>query len=344
MGKIYKNTFLIIFFTFILSFRLSGATQEDTTNKHELTIFVIPSHRDIDWQSPSSLSQTTTKSWISSKFVRHSYYIGHLFIELSSSLLDKPVVTSVRSVGNKEKLKLLYKEKIGMAIIGAPLKGRMESADELTSSIDFILKKGRSIAFITYSINEIAAKRIIEFIEGFSKSDTAGRAPCEIYGGGYWPRYKGEGAGCSAFGMVVMEVAGLKHDYPEWIHSVNIPADLVGGQYNNYIKVKNRTIKNTTEWNDGSGTANMDYFPFSIYDPTLIYKWIIKTRTNCETDTSATISGFQPAIITRDQGIIPGLYMDARNIQVPPDEPILKERDIFSIFAVPTTTQSRRHK
>lgn len=344
MSKIKKTTFLIISISLFFSFRLLGAIQEDTTNNHELTIFVIPSHRNIDWQSPSSLAQTTTKSWISSKFVRHSYYIGHLFIELTSSLLDKPVVTSVRSVGNKEKLRLLYKEKIGMAIIGAPLKGRMESADELVRSIDFTLKKERSIAFIKYSINENAAKRIIEFIEGFSKPDSTSQAPCDIYGGGYWPRYKGEGAGCSAFGMVVMEVAGLKHDYPEWIHSVNIPAELVGGQYNNYIKVKNSTINNTTAWNDGSGTANIDYFSFSIYDPTLIYNWIINMRSTCETDTSVILSGFKPAVITRDQGTIPGLYLDARNMHIPLDEPVFKERETFSIFAIPPTTQSRRHK
>lgn len=329
-------------FVFILPFIISpmlhvspelyGMPPQDSTDRHELIVYAVPSFQYIDWQSPSTLFKSTTKSWIKSKFSRYSYYIGHLFIELRSSLLDEPLLISVRSTGNEEKKRLLLKEKVGVGIIGAALPGRIETTEELTASIDHNLKKQRRIAFIKYAINREAALRVLEYIEGFMAKDSTSYAACDAYGGAFWPRYQGEGAGCSAFSMVALEVAGLKYDYEDWLHRVNIPANLVGGEFNNNIKVKNSTIKRQTSWDDGLGIKNTDFFPFFIYDPSLIYNWIIEQRDKYVSDTTLSGNRFSPAVIKKDRGDIPGLYMDARNVQAPVSEPIFTKRDEYSVF------------
>lgn len=322
---------------------LYGMPPQDSTEQHELIVYVIPSLQHIDWQSPSTLFKTTVKSWIKSQFVRHSYYIGHLFIELRTSLTDKPLLISVTSTGGVEKKSLLLNDKIGVAIIGAALPGRIETSEELTATIDFNLKKARRIAFIKYSINRDAALRILKYIEGFTAKDSTSYAACDAYGGAFWPRYEGEGAGCSAFGMVALEVAGLKYDYEDWLNRVNIPANLVGGEYNNNIKVKNSTIKRQKAWDDGLGVKNTDFFPFFIYDPSLIYNWIIEQREKYVADSTLSENLFSPAVIKKDRGDIPGLYMDARNVPAPVSEPIFIKRDVYSVF-IDRFNQSRHRK
>lgn len=326
-----------------VSSELYGMHPQDSTDRHELIIYAIPSLQYIDWQSPSTLFKTTVKSWIKSQFIRHSYYIGHVFIELRSSLLDEPLLISVTSTGGGEKKRLLLSDKIGVAIVGAAMPGRIETTEELTASIDYNLKKARRIAFIKYSINRDAALRILKYIEGFTAKDSTSYAACDAYGGAFWPRYQGEGAGCSAFGMVALEVAGLKYDYEDWLHRVNIPAKLVGGEFNNNIKVKNSTIKRQMAWDDGLGIKNTDFFPFFIYDPSLIYSWIIEQREKYVADSTLSENRFSPAIIKKDRGDIPGLYMDARNVPAPVSEPIFIKRDVYSVF-IDRFNQSRHRK
>jgi len=324
---------LILSFTFLVRDSSYGQNSRDSTECHELTIYVIPSHLFVDWQNPSTLYKTTINSWLYSKLHKYSYFIGHLFIELNTTLLDEPIITSVRSTGNKEKKRLLFKEKIGLGIIGAAFPGRMETNGELLASIECAVKKDREIAFIKYRINKEAASRIIEYLEGFTTKDSNSVAPCDAYGGGFWPRYEKEGAGCSAFGIAAMEVAGLKCDYPEWVHRINIPADLVGGEFNNFIRVKNKDIKRRKTWYGGSGTANVDYFPFFIYDPTLIYNWIMEQREILSNNDGTSISQpFTTAIKKESRGTIPGLFMDARSVAVPVNDPVFKKRIEYSVF------------
>ncbi|MEA5005460.1 MAG: hypothetical protein VB022_03510 [Rikenellaceae bacterium] len=339
---IYPVTIIIAFMLYVSS-DLYGMTRQDSTDNHEFIIYVIPSTQYIDWQSPSTLYKSTTKSWIKSKFSKCSYYIGHLFIELRSSLVDEPILMSVRSTGDKEKKRLLFKERVGIGIIGAALPGRIETKEELTVSIDHYLKKARRIAFIKYSINRDAAHRIIQYLEGFMTKDSTSYAACDAYGGAFWPRYKGEGAGCSAFGMVALEVAGIKYDYEDWLHRVNIPANLVGGEFNNNIKIKNRDIKRQKAWDDGHGIMNVDFFPFFIYDPSLIYNWIIEQRDKYLNDSILSDRQFYPAVIKKDRGDIPGLCIDARNVTAPVYEPIFIKRTDYSVF-IDRFTRSHHHK
>jgi len=217
----------------------SSSYQDDTL--HKLTIFVIPSNRPLDWSSPASLHKTTKKSWISTVTKKHKYSLGHLFVQIESPLLDEPVLTGMSSVSNLEKLKLYLVEKVGLGIMGATMKGALDSREKLEEVISHTLSSEGRIAFLTFLINKEAVNRVIAFLQTYRDGTGNGPPPSHFYGGAFWPGFDGEGSGCSAFGMALVDACGIDVSRPEWFMRVNIPGELVGGRYNNNKRVKNST-------------------------------------------------------------------------------------------------------
>ncbi len=321
--------FTIAGFIFIISSMiLSG---QEKSSVHELTVYVVPSHSALDWGSPSSIYTTSIKSFIKARFSKYPNSVGHMFIEFSTPLIDSVVLTGMHSTSSKEKLHLLIKEKAGMAIMGAPLHGEMENSAKLRGMIDYLSKKGEKIAFIKYTLNERSAIRIKEFLETF-RCNVAGKFnPSKNYGGAFWPRYEDEGAGCSSFGVSVLEVAGININIPEWIIKVNIPATLVGGEYNNGKKVRRYKIEQVKKWHNEEGEEGVDFFEYKVYDPSLVYEWILQKRKNyIEYNVENNIKGdsYSPIVINGIQG----LYIDARSVSIPENEPVFLKRPKQSIF------------
>lgn len=317
-----------------------GYSQTDTSRVHELTVFVVPSLYELDWSSPSTLFVTTFKSISIAMFRKNAYSIGHMFIELSTPLLDSVVLTSIRSSRGPEKRKLVLNEKIGLGILGAYLTGQMETRKELTKRIVHFSSE-KKLTFIKFRLSETSAERVVDYIRKFTSKGENGHAPCEFYGGAFWPRFENEGAGCTSFGVAAMEVAGLDINHPEWMVSVNIPMALVGGEYNSHNKVSRKSICKARYWHSGDGIENVDYIFFSIYDPSLIYNWIqsqraiIEANSKSTTPDNTTAGGFILYQIKNFPGCkksIPGLYFDARNVIVSKDVPLFIKRNRSSVF------------
>lgn len=318
------TTFRLLLFTLFSLFFLNGRASEalnqpDTSAVHELTIYAIPSQSELDWKSPSSILQTALESYTQSIFKRYSIPIGHIFIEFSTPLIDSVVLTSITTAPGTDMGRMVLIDKVGLGILGATFKGRMESSKELQKKINLFGRK-KQLAFIKYRISEEAALRVKKYLEVFTKKKDGGFSPSGHYGGAFWPRYEYEGAGCSAFGISAMEIAGLYIDHPEWRVSFNIPMDLVGGSFNNHKRVKARSIKKRYHWHDGSGVENVDYIPFTIYDPSLIFNWILKQRE------------LKGELVPMEKNKIPGLYFDARKVSISQFEPIFIKRKKPSIF------------
>ncbi|MBK7097004.1 MAG: hypothetical protein IPH57_18785 [Saprospiraceae bacterium] len=118
-------------------------------------------------------------------------------------------------------------------------------------------------------------KRVLQFIEKFDKTDEFGYRPSNYYGGVFWPLYENEGAGCSAFSMSILHLAGFSmEELEKWKVEVKLPMTLIGGKLNNGKKVKFREVIETDQWYVGQGLPGKDYISFSTYDPSLLYKWI----------------------------------------------------------------------
>ncbi len=167
---------------------------------------------------------------------------------------------------------------------------------------------------------------MIQFFEAYvSRFDTTGGKGAP-YGGAFWPRYFGEGSGCSAFVVSFLDVAGLmRSHFDGWRVDVNIPMALIGGPYNNNRQVTFGDIRKTGSWADPATQAGTDYAPFSIFDPSLMYTWIREINADPSLPGEAKVS---PASIYKADGIV----IDSRRNPVPEGEEIMTGRPEPCIF------------
>ncbi len=318
-GKFYSELLFVAIFSLSLLAVNAQQVSRNETQPNELTIYVIPSATPLNWTSPATLYKSFFRGYVSKFLKKEKYLLGHLFVKLSTPLLDSPLYAGMASASKKEKRILYLKEKVGMAILGVAMSGKLDTREELERKISHYSGKNK-LAFITYRISEESARRILDFYRIFSSGSERNFSPSGFYGGAFWPRYENEGAGCTAFGLSMLDVAGLLgKETDNWKVSVDIPMELIGGEFNNNMKIRSRMIKKHKQWSDGSGQEEVDYVPFWIYDPSFIFTWI-KAQRNLPVE--ARQNGYYPA----DQDKLPGLFTDRSKEKPDPDDPVIKPR------------------
>lgn len=306
-----------------LSDELSTFTKSNSP--HRLTIFVIPPKVKYDWTSPRSLQKSYFKNYRRDFFKKEKYLLGHAFIELSTPLAENVIFTGMRSSSQKQKKQLLFKEGYGLAILGTDLQGHLENYDHLMKVLDKYSHKGK-LAFFTMLISEDAAERMLEFFERFQSIEDSVTAPRFHYGGAYYPRYHGEGAGCAAFAISFLDLGGLLREiYNDWMIEVNIPIDLMGGPYNVGNEVGLRDICKKDHWADADKENRDSYEPYEIYEPTLMYEWVHEIWKD-----DALLPQFHTVPVNIDKAR--GILIDMREVSAPIKEPIFIKREKPSIF------------
>lgn len=331
---IKKGISLILFFTlfiFTVSAHSTNLSQEfiaeyarfyvdeitDVKPQHELTIFIIKSAAPLDWSSPSNLYRSLKKSYIKTIFNRQCRYLGHMFFSLNTSLLPQPLWVGIVASDKKEMSKQLYGQKVGLGILGHHIQSKIENQQELEKELLYHMKKNQ-VKAITFSISEMMTKRILNFLSSFLSKNTYGYSSSDFYGAMLYPLYEGEGAGCSDLCMAVLEASGVQiREKDSWKIKVNIPMDIIGGEYNNGIKVPIRKVKKTNNWCSENGILNKDFVEFEIYDPNLVFQWVDK-----RIGQDSTYHYY-----LNNTASIPTLYFDYSQTQQPNDSiVVLKKR------------------
>ena len=316
-----KITFFIIFLSLFNVVTAFSQNKLQVEQKHEITLYLMPTLYPINWDNPAGLYKSMRSCYIKTIFKRNHYLLGHLAVRIVSPLLKDTLYMAMRSTDSQDKIDYVLKERIGFAILGAGMKGRLETKNEIKQQLK-IYSERNLLAFMSYQVNEQAIKRMLEFIDRFSHPQHSMPAQSKFYSGVYWPRYFNEGAGCTAFGLALLDVANiLPPESDSWLQKVFIPMEIIGGQYNQNKKIRSKTIYRTTSWADSTGKENVDFVKFQIYDPNLIYNWILKTR-NDSLDTFVPI----------ERKGLPGLYMDVVDVSVKSDEPLFMPRPDENFF------------
>ncbi|MFO7614714.1 MAG: hypothetical protein R6W71_08765 [Bacteroidales bacterium] len=304
---------------------ISGEEGAYADSLHELTIYVIPSVVKYKWDSPHSLYRSYIRNMRRSLFNNHTYLLGHAFVELRSPLIPGKLLTGMSASSRKEQRQNVLKEHYGMAILGAVLQGRMETLEELVEKKEKYARRG-DLAFIRVWISEGAVIRLLRFFKTYHSTFGNEEVSLPSYGGAFWPRYKSEGAGCSAFAVSFFDVAGImRQHFDEWKIKIDIPMEIIGGPYNDHHKVRIRDVKKLKSWSDGNGERHVTYEPFEIYDPSLMFDWIHDTWNIYRQEDDQAI---RPVIENDAYGLI----FDARDIPVPNNEELFIERPVRSVF------------
>ncbi|GAB1414788.1 hypothetical protein MASR2M117_01940 [Paludibacter sp.] len=317
----------------LISFFSSYAIAEGTSNSkdnlaskneeiHELTVFVVPTKYTLDWSTPSTICKTMRKCYVKSMGLKINYLLGHVALRINTPLLPEPLYFAQTSLSTPEKTKLILKDKVGFGIMGHTLSGGIEPHESLAAKLPHYAGKNM-LTFIKFRITKEAAQRVLDFYTEYSRKLEDGHASCNYYGGHFWPRYEQEGGACSTFGMSVLDLINLlDEEYTRvWKVQRKIPMELIGGKLNNGKKVKTSTIKKTHHWYEGDGKVNVDYAPYFVFEPNVIFDWILKKR-------EANSSEYLPIV----ENGVPGLYFDATDVKVDVNAPLFLERPQTNIF------------
>ena len=303
-------------------YSIASTAVDDTTELHEITLFLMPTMYPLDWTSPSSLYKSMLNIYLKTIGLKDNYLLGHLAVRLNTPMLKEPLFTAQSSLRWQERVDMVLKQRVGYGILGAALQGRIEPSEEIQHKLQ-VYRERNKLGFITFRVNRIAMKRMLTFFDGYQQKINDNYAPSDFYGGAFWPRYYKEGAGCSTFGFALLDVAGIiPEEAKDWKIDIKIPMNLIGGQFNKGKRIKNSTIKRTKSWYQGNGIKNVDYAEYFVWDPAIMFEWVIARHATGDSDSYE--------LVTLNE--VPGLYKDVRKIQVNPQESIFMQRPDSNLF------------
>lgn len=315
-----RNPFLLVLWVLVQWSSLI-AKSADVAAVHEVTLYAFPSMYPLDWESPASLYKSATTCFYKTMSLEDNYLIGHMALRIQTPLLPQTKHIAMSSANKWERIDLILKDKIGLAILGATLKGKIESEEHLVHMLKVYAER-KKLAYITFKVPENAMSRMLEFIQRFNNEDATGHRSSAYYGGAYWPLYHQEGAGCSAFALAVLASAGMMPvEAEKWLMTKNIPMNLIGGPYNKNKKIPFGRIKKADKWHDVPGTPNVDYVKVQTYEPSVLFQWILDKR--FQNDSIYRSSEFED---------VPGLTVDLSSAEAPAVEPHFTKRPEPNLF------------
>lgn len=288
---------------------------------HEVTLYTIPTMFPIRWDNPSTLYKTAKHCFYKTMSLKNNHLLGHMNVCLNSPLVQGKKYLGMTAANKRQRVDLILKEKIGLAILGATLQGEIESEEHIQEMLQVYAER-QKLGFITFRVTEAAMYRMLDFIALFTRKIPGEAQPSRYYGGFYWPLYEDEGAGCSAFALAVLAAADLLPAESQlWLKEVDIPMQLIGGVYNQNKHIPFGRILKTKTWYQGEGVPNVDYVHVKTYDPSVLYEWILEKR--FQTDS---------IYLAVEQDGVPGLMVDCTSKVLPLEKPYFAKRKESNLF------------
>lgn len=282
------------------------------THSAELTLYAIPSPHGINWESPLRLlfSAALNEYAPDGDLLPHS--IGHVNVELTC---DEPAyyflsgMTFADSLSKSAK-QLLFNDKAGLGVLFHTFEGKLQ--DEAQVSADLKARaKSSEMRLIRFKISEKTCDRLKNYVQEYRSSGDDGR-----YGLALKPR-RHEGAGCSAFAVSFLELAGLLGDEysSAWSKTILIPATLLPHRYSFHPLSPERVgflnffaFWRTHRWAE----PHEPHLKLFFWDPDAMFRDLGR---RFEDAALGQKPGVKPAALGRAQGI----EIDARKIPTPTD-------------------------
>src|SRR5665647_3263 len=134
----------------ILLLICSVSLNAQQTGKYEVTLYAFPSMQPFDWESPSTLYKTAKHCFYKTMSLKDNYLLGHMAISLRSPLLPQKNYFAMTSAHKMQRVNLILKGKIGLAILGATLEGHVESEGHMLHMLQVYAER-KKLAYITFS-------------------------------------------------------------------------------------------------------------------------------------------------------------------------------------------------
>ncbi len=231
----------------------------------QLVLYTTPSPYGINWHTPHTLIRSVLRNHSSSQ----PHEIGHVAVGLYCSdrgLSGNPDLLTGMTSAVDNSQELLLRQGYGLGILFHNFEGRVNTWDEVLTDINLGVRSGR-LSFMAFDISRATCQRLMNYETEFRE-----RGYDQSYGLTNRPLY-GEGAGCSAFGVSFLEVAGVDTNlfFGDWGRSLRVPTRLVGGPLTGYFVPLARFILNPLAmW----AIAREPWFPLSFWDPDRMHAYV----------------------------------------------------------------------
>lgn len=266
-----------------------------------LTIHVIRSPFGINWSKPQKLAFSTLANQIGG-----SHTIGHAYVEVKCEGEDgiKPYesITGMTTEDNIEERQLLLKDKIGFGIFWHNFQGRFQKNEEIHEDLAKMSKEKR-VRAIEFFITASTCRRLQKYTQDFEYQE-------------YWRTYglanrplEKEGAGCTAYAVSFLQVAGIPlTDFEKhWSKTINIPMRYIGGPLNPGRRIdifKLAFNPAAGKWAGHKSSGKEIFF----WDPDAMYKWakaLVKGKTELTDATDLILTSAHGRVIKIDAQVIP---------------------------------------
>lgn len=230
----------------------------------QLTLYAIPAPRplEITWRKPGPLIRRT----IFNEGLGLPRGIGHAGVRVECAATEQRPAGhfqgSMTSTG-PEFQHMLLKDKAGMGILFRTVPGRVEREEELQASLDRGYDNGR-VAWVRMTISSETCHGLLDWVEAYEEAHVGDRY-------GFVRPLHAEGAGCSAFSMSFLELAGLVEPFmeEEWTFDVRIHDKHIGreGADGRHVGV-GRLLFTSGGWAE----ADEPHQHLSGWEPTFMYR------------------------------------------------------------------------
>jgi hypothetical protein len=230
-----------------------------------LTLYFYRSPVKLNWSTPGSLTRTTLLSGTKDLLRgQENIALGHVTVKLECED-GSSLHTAMTQEDPMESVRLLTSGNIGLGILFHRFSGRLENREE----IERRLERNRNVRFLKLALSGPTCGRLKDYAREFEAQGHS-----RYYGLPLRPR-KGEGAGCSAFGMSFLEVAGALQTSPlreaseRWSRSLLVPKSLIGTMERR-VPLPALALKSSPWPLRESGTTA----PIFFWEPNRMYDWV----------------------------------------------------------------------
>lgn len=231
-----------------------------------LSLHLIRSPFGINWSKPQALAFSTLVNQIGG-----AHTVGHAYARVKCEGRDGEApyetVTGMTSEGTAEERQLLLTDKIGFGLFWHSFKGKFQKGEEVERDLAHMRKEKR-LRTVDFTIPAATCRRLQAYVTEFERDGHSSN-----YGLANDPLKK-EGAGCTAYAMSFVELAGIPMgDFTEsWSKRISIPYRYIGGPLNPGRRVdifKLSLNPNAGKWATGKSKSREIFF----WDPDAMYGW-----------------------------------------------------------------------
>ena len=252
-----KTVCFLLFFSF------------STFASDQVSLIFINSPKGINWKTPWSLSVSTINNSLLKFKNKRVFGISHVFINVKCDSLKKNEYFGMTSATDTEERDLLFKQKYGLGIMFHTYAGKLERNKVIEKDLKDYEGSDR-IAKMTTIISSEACERMLDYAKDFEA-----RGFNKMYSGLQADPLKGEGSGCSAFGMSFLEVGGLldKEYFTEFREHIYIPKRFVGGPLTgNKVPLTRLLFRPGAKWSNKEPNIELH-----AWNPEKMHAWVGKT-------------------------------------------------------------------